>query len=173
MTYQISFYFQIAASITSIFILFKGNKKLLSSIPVAFLISSFIFKPHLQFDNLSMVKLFEIGLDKKYFLFNYLFKIFGANATIFFVLQLLASIAVLYLLYSIPKEFLKDKINGFNNSINIPSKVFIVFNYFIIGTSKLSVHHPRQFLSTILLIYCFYQVYIFQKGSKIVLFFFL
>ena len=163
MTYKISFYFQIAASITSIFILFKGHKKILSFIPIIFLIASFIFKPHLQGDNLVIAQYFKIGLDNKYFLLDFLFRIFGANATIFLIFQILASVIVLYLFYSLPKELLKDNLNSFKQSIHIPSKLFLIFNYIIFSTSKLTVHHPRQFLTNIILIYCVYQLYISQK----------
>ena len=170
MTYLPSFYFQIAASITSIFFLIKvNNKRIMRFIPITLLISSFIFKPHLQGDNLLLVKFYEnelITLDNKYFFLNFLFNIFGANWIIFFVFQILASICILYLINSIPKELSKDKIKGLKKSIHIPSIVFIVFNYIIIATSKLSTYHPRQFLSTTILVYCLYQIYISQKNSK-------
>ena len=170
MTYLPSFYFQIAASITSIFFLIKvNNKRIMSFIPITLLVSSFIFKPHLQGDNLLLIKNYEnslLTLDKKYFFLNFLFDIFGANWIIFLFFQILASIFILYLINSIPKELSKDKIKGLKRSIHIPSIVFIVFNYFIIATSKLSNYHPRQFLSTIILVYCLYQIYIYQKKSK-------
>lgn len=170
MTYQISFYLQIAASLSSILFLVKGKSKLLNFIPFIFLSSSYIFKPHLVKDNLQLITSFNTGLtttDLKYFLINFLLKLFGSNIWIFIIFQITAAIIVINLFFiSFPKELVKEKIRNFRIYTTNSHLIFIAFNYLIIGLTKLSVYHPRQFLSTLICIYCLYQISILQKNSQ-------
>tara|TARA_A100001035_G_C27768226_1_gene494835 strand:- start:582 stop:1751 length:1170 start_codon:yes stop_codon:yes gene_type:complete len=171
MTYQISFYLQITACITSILILCKGKKKLFSLIPITLLASSYIFKPLIGKGDQHLIEILERSsggeTDIKYAFINFIFTSLDNSKLLFFCFNFFAAIILINLIYySFPKELINNKVEKLNKKLNSGQLTFIVFNYSILGLSNLFVNHARQFLSSLIIIYCFFQISKAQKKCR-------